>query len=809
MLLNFALMKLPQMSKHKHNPLIEMDSSSYIGKSIPRKEIRRLISGQGTYVDDIQGSKIAHVVFVRSPYAHAKILNIAFELAKTYPGVIEIVKESDISQYCQPYQGLLKHLEGMKAVFQTPLAVDKVYWHGHPVIAVVAETRAQAEDAAELVTIDWEELPPVVNEEEALLKDSPLIHPELGSNLCWERKIDCEGIEEIFNSAHTVVEENFTTSRHTHVTLEPRSILADYRSSDNQLIITHSTQVPHMMHWVVSHLFSIPESQVRIIAPDVGGSFGLKIHVYGDEMTAIALAIKLKRPIKFIADRLESFLSDYHSRDHRVWARMAFSEDGKIQAIEMDDLQSMGAFTGYPRGSVNEARQIINLVGGAYDVPHYKARTRVAYQNKSMYGQYRSVGHPVACLVTEGLMDRGAQSLGIDPAKLRQINYIPQNSFPKKLKSGPTIENLSQHEALDRLLEMMGYLDLRSEQKALREKGIYRGIGFASFLEMSNPSSNTYGRGGVSIAAQDASTVRLMPDGTLFCTASINEFGQGAATIAAQIVADVLGVSFDRVRVSLGDTDIAPFGGDNWGSRGTGIGGEAIYQTALALKNNILDIASQLFTLDIAKLGISKSYVIKLGVGTQIISLEDLARIVYFQPEKYPSKKAPELSVTRSYAQKTYDGICTNGIQASYLEVDPEIGEIKLLKHWVVEDCGVAINPLLIDEQIRGGVIQGIGAALYEHCIYNEDGQLTNGNFMDYLVPMAFEMPDIEIAHTCTPTKTSNLGAKGAGEAGVAGASAAVLNAVNDALSVFNVHLNAIPITPQNIIRKLYKFYKE
>jgi carbon-monoxide dehydrogenase large subunit len=794
------------MSNQKSNTPIEIGSTSYIGKSIPRKEIRRLITGQGTYVDDIQSPNMAHVVFVRSPYAHAKILNIDFELAKTYPGVIEVVKASDISQICRPYQGLLKHLEGMKAVFQTPLAVDKVYWHGHPVVAIVAESRAQAEDAAELVIIDWEELPPIVNEEEALLEDSPLIHPELGSNLCWERKIDCEGIEDIFSSAHTVVEENFTTSRHTHVTLEPRSILADYRSSDNQLIITHSTQVPHMMHWVISHLFSIPESQVRIIAPDVGGSFGLKIHVYGDEMTAIALAIKLKRPMKFVADRLESFLSDYHSRDHRVWARMAFSKDGKIQAVEIDDLQSMGAFTGYPRGSVNEARQIINLVGGAYNVPHYKARTRVAYQNKSMYGQYRSVGHPVACLVTEGLMDRGAQSLGIDPAKLRQINYIPQDSFPKKLKSGPILENLSQQESLDKLMDMMGYLELRSEQKTLLEKGVYRGIGFASFLEMSNPSSNTYGKGGVSIAAQDSSTVRLMPDGTLFCTASINEFGQGAATISGQIVASVLGVDFNQVRVSLGDTDIAPFGGDNWGSRGTGIGGEAIYQTALSLKNNILDFASQLFKLDIAKLSIYKSYVVELGMGAQVISLEDLARIVYFQPEKHSSQRAPELSVTRSYSQKTYDGVCTNGIQASYLQVDPEIGEIKLLKHWVVEDCGIAINPLLIDEQIRGGVIQGIGAALYEHCIYSEDGQLTNGNFMDYLVPMASEMPDIEIAHTCTPTKTSDLGAKGAGEAGVAGASAAVLNAVNDALSTFNVSLNTIPITPQNIIQKLYIF---
>jgi len=786
--------------KNHHQP-----STGYIGLPIPRKDMRRLLTGQGAYVDDHQASQLVHVAFFRSPYAHAKILKIDLESAKASPGVIDVVQGADIAHLCRPYKGILKHLEGMQAVFQTPLAQDRALWHGHPVVAVVAQTRAQAEDAVELIYVDWEELPPIVNEKHALLPDSPLIHAELGTNVCWERTIQCEGINEVFKTAHTVVEGQFSTSRHTHVTLEPRSILADYRAGEQQLKVIQSTQVPHMMHALVAELFSMPQSQVRIIAPDVGGSFGLKIHIYGDEMTVIALAIKLQRPVKFIADRLESFLSDYHSRDHQVFAKMAFSADGKIQAIEMDDLQSMGAFTGFPRGSVNEARQIINLIGGAYEVPHYQARTRVVYQNKSMYGQYRSVGHPVACLVTEALLDRGARSLGIDPATLRKMNYLAKDSFPRKLKTGPVIENLSQHDALELLLEMMHYTELREEQKSLRTKQVFRGIGIASFLEMSNPSSNTYGKGGVSIAAQDAATVRLMSDGTVFCTASINEFGQGAATIAAQIIAQVLGVDFYQVRVNLGDTDVAPFGGDNWGSRGTGIGGEAIYQTAKTLKHNILEFAAQLYQREITQLDLAQGFVVELATNVQVVSLEELARIVYFQPERHKSLLAPEFNVTRSYAQRTYDGVCTNGIQAAYVEVDPEIGEIKLLKHWVVEDCGIAINPLLIDEQIRGGVVQGIGAALYEQCLYSPEGQLTNGSLVDYLVPLATEMPDIEIAHTCTRTNTSELGAKGAGEAGVAGASAAILNAVNDALAHLNVSFDTIPITPQNIIRALYQ----
>jgi aerobic carbon-monoxide dehydrogenase large subunit len=776
-------------------------SQSYVGKSSPRQEIQRLMQGQGTYVDDIQLPKMLHLAFVRSPYAFASISKIDCSQATNMPGVVRIFTGHDINKLCKPYKGIISHLEGMKAVFQTPLATDKAYWNGHPVVAVVAETRSQAEDAAENIFIDWQELVPIVNENEALKEGTPVIHPELGTNLCWQKNIDCPEIEDVFKTAHTVVESRVSTGRHTHVTLEPRSILVDYRTSDQQLTIWQSTQVPHMMQIMIAEIFSLPHSQIRVVAPDVGGSFGLKIHIYGDEMAAIAIALDLGRPIKFIADRLESFLSDYHSRDHQVWAKLALAQDGKILALEMDDLQSMGAFTGFPRGSINEARQIINLAGGAYDIQYYQARTRVAYQNKSMYGQYRSVGHPVACLVTENLIELAAKKMGIDSLELRKNNYISSTDYPKKLKSGVVIENLSQHEALEKLKHMMDYSALREEQAYHRSKNIYRGIGIASFLEMSNPSSATYGKGGVAIAALDTALLRLMPDGTIFCTASINEFGQGAATIARQIVAQAIGLDLEKIRVSLGDTDIAPYGGDNWGSRGAGVGGEAIFQTAQKLRKNIIEFAAKLLNFEIESLGIKNNQVIDISNQCAHISLEELARIAYFNPEKSPHGYFPEFTVSHSYAQKTYDGICTNGIQASYLEVDPQIGKITLLNHWVVEDCGTVINPLLVDEQVRGGVVQGIGAALYEQCIYSKEGQLINGSLMDYLVPMAYEMPDIIIGHTYSPTKSSQLGAKGAGEAGVAGSAAAIFNAVNDALNPLNALISAIPITPENIIQ--------
>lgn len=776
-----------------------------IGDAVPRRELRRLLEGKGCYVDDISLPRMAHVVFVRSPYAHANIKRIDTRQATAAPGVLRVATGLEIAELCRPYLGTISHLAGMQSMPQLPLATERARWNGEPVVAVVADTRALAEDAAALVEIDWEELPAVVDEETALDADTPLIHPELGSNLCWERVVPNDQIDAVFERADKVVEAIFVTSRHTHVTLEPRSILAQFNASDSQLTVWHSTQVPHMMHWILAHHFSLSEADVRVIAPDVGGSFGLKIHVYGDEMATVALSMMLGRPVKFVADRLESFMSDFHARGHRVKARMAVSSSGSILAIDMDDLQSLGPFASYPRGGVNEGRQVINLVGAAYGVDCYRGRTRVVFQNKSMYGQYRSVGHPIACLVTEGLVDRAAAAINMDPAEFRRKNYIPADAYPRKLVTGPVLEQLSQHEALDTLLKLMDYETLRAEQADLRGKGVLRGIGLASFLEMSNPSSATYGRGGVSIASQDACTMRLLPTGAVFCTASINEIGQGAATVCAQIAATELGVAMNCVRVNLGDTDVAPYGGGNWGSRGTGIGGEAVLQTARALKANILGFAACLLGCERKMLDIRDGHVCDMESGSRRLSLQDLAGIGYFNTEKIPDGFTPELTVSRSYAQRTYDGICTNGIQASYVEVDPETGYVKLLGHWVVEDCGTVINPLLVDEQLRGGVVQGIGAALYEQCMYGPEGQLLNASLVDYHVPLAAEMPDIKVAHTCTPTATSQLGAKGAGEAGVAGASGAVLNAINDALRPMGVMLASIPVTPERILSELHK----
>jgi carbon-monoxide dehydrogenase large subunit len=685
-----------------------------------------------------------------------------------------------------------------------PLAVDRARWQGEPVALVVATSRAEAEDALALIQVEWEELQAVTDVDAATAPDGYLIHPQLGSNLCAERVVEAGDVDAAFARAAHIVEATFHTGRHTAVALEPRSIIAQFDAADDQLTVWHSTQAPHMMQWLIARHFNLAEHRVRVIVPDVGGGFGLKIHTYGDEMATIAAAIVLRRPVKFIADRLESFVSDFHARGHRVKARMALSEDGEILAIAADDIYGIGPYSGYPRGGANEGIQVVNLIGAPYRQRNYRGRMRCVFQNKAMYGQYRAVGHPIACMTTEALLEMGAAAAGVDPVEIRRRNYIPQSAYPYTLTTGPTFERLSQHEALDAIVAMMDYGALRREQAELRTKGIYRGIGLASFVESSSSSSANFGAGNVSIGSQDGCTIRLTATGQVTVLTSTTEIGQGAYAVVAQIAATQLGLHPEQVKVVMGDTDATPYGGGNTGSRGTGISGEAVFQAGKALRANILSYVARLTESEASLLDVRDGNVVELNTGKTIMSFEEVARTAYFRSDTTKDFQ-PELMVTRHYAQKSYVANFTNGIQASYLEVDTDTGIVRLLKHWVVDDCGTVVNPLLVDEQIRGAVIQGIGAALYEECLYSPEGQLLNGSMQDYLVPMSFEMPDIDVGHTCTPTSASELGAKGAGEAGTTGAAAAVLNAVNDALRPLASAVYQIPLTPERVLRALGK----
>jgi carbon-monoxide dehydrogenase large subunit len=557
-----------------------------------------------------------------------------------------------------------------------------------------------------------------------------------------------------------------------------------------------------MMQAVLARHLNLPEAQVRVIAEDVGGSFGIKIHTYGDEIATAAVAKLLRRPVMFAADRYESFLSDIHARDHRVAARAAIDAEGRLTALDIDDITGIGPYSVYPRSSAIEGNQVLNLTGAPYRIPAYRGRLRVVFQTKVPTCQYRGVGHPIAMAVMEGLMDDLAAASGRDPAELRAINLIPDDAYPVTSAQGVRYADLSHQACLSRLKELMEYDRLRTEQAALRAQGIHRGIGLVSMVEITNPSPAFYGIGGAPIAAQDGATARLDASGAVHVCCSVTEQGQGTETILAQIAADVLGVDPAAVQVTTGDTATVPYGGGTWASRGAGIGGEAMLRAATALKAQIIDVAAAILQCDAGSLDLTGGQVID-ATRQPRISLHALAQMVYYRGNELPPGLAPELIASRHFRVEGMPFVFSNGAMASYVEVDPETGLVRLLGHWVVEDVGTILNPKLVDEQIRGGVVQGIGGALYEECLYSPDGQLQNATLADYLVPMAGEMPDITIAHVVTPTRTSALGAKGAGEAGTTGAPGAVMNAVNDALRPLGAQISQMPMTPERILRAL------
>ncbi|MEY4712903.1 MAG: hypothetical protein RIS88_2353 [Pseudomonadota bacterium] len=774
----------------------------YIGASVPRPNARRLIEGAAVYVDDIRLPRMLHVFFVRSPYAHARIRGIDTAQAAKAKGVVAVYTGADLRAHVQPMVATLAHFKGMKAAAQHCMAQDRVCWQGEPVVAVVARSRHAAEDAGALVTVDYEELPVVTDLETALDPDSPVIHPELGDNLCFTREVDTGNFGDIAAKADLIVERTFRFPRHTGVCLEGRSVLGDFSAADGRLTVYISHQAPHMIQDCYARLLGLKEAQVRVICRDIGGSYGIKTHVYGDELATCAISMLLRRPVKFVADRAESFLSDIHSRDHRVTMKMAVSKDGTLRGFQFEDRLAIGPYSVYPRTSVVEGNQIVNITGQWYRHEAYHATMANVFTNMGIYSNYRAVGHPVAVAVTEGIVDAGARAIGMDPVAFRRKNLLNDDAFPCTTPSGMKFEGMSHHQCMDKLVARMDLPRLRQEQAALRKQGIWRGIGIISMIEITNPSAMFYGVGGARISAQDGCNIRMEPGGGIVVMNGTGEQGQGTDTVFAQVAADAIGVLLSDVRVSGVDTDATPYGGGTWASRGAGVGGEATWQAGRALRSNILDLAAVVLETPADRLDIRQGKVCDVLTGEVRTDLAELGRIAYFRPDTLGSFQA-ELSVTRHFVPKAYPFTFTNGAMACHLEVDVDTGFIRLLKFWVVEDCGTILNAQLVDEQIRGGLVQGIGPTLYEQCLYDERGQLRNGNMADYLVPMAFEMPDIEIDHVSTPTRSSELGAKGAGEAGTAGAPGAILNALNDALAPLGAELFDMPFTPEKVLRAL------
>src|SRR3954464_9912638 len=467
-----------------HAPGTRVDRG-YIGESVPRPNAQRLLQGRGAFTDDLRFPRLAHVAFFRSPYAHARIRRLDLSSAKRAPGVIAVLDGRAVAQYCTPWVAVLAHLKGIKSPPQHAIAIERACWQGEACAAVVAESRSQAEDAVGLIEAEGEELPVVVDMD-AALAGKPVIHPELGDNICFKREYDTGGVDDVFARADVVVEETFRFGRHTAASLEGRAILADYNAGERSRTVYHATQAPHMLQDIFSRHLNIPEANLRVITKNVGGSFGIKVHVYPDEMATAAISVLLRRPVKFLADRLESFVSDIHAREHKATVRVACTKGGEMLAFELDDVTAIGPYSVYPRTSGIEGNQVVNLIGGPYKHQKYRAKLHVVFTNKNVTCQYRAVGHPIAVALTEGIVDIAAQKLGMDPAEFRRRNLIADDAYPYTSPSGIKFEKLSHLRTLDTLLNLMSYEKLKRERDELRKKKIYRGIGLAAMIEVTN-----------------------------------------------------------------------------------------------------------------------------------------------------------------------------------------------------------------------------------------------------------------------------------------------------------------------------------
>jgi len=773
----------------------------HVGSRAKRPDDPRILTGRGRYVDDLILPRMVHVAFVRSVHAHARLGRVGVGAARRAPDVVGVLTGAEAARLCKPYRGVLAHYRGMKTGAMQPLAVERVRYVGEPIVAVAATSRAAAEDAARRVAVEYEPLPAVLDPGTALAPGAPLIHEALGDNLIYETRLTAGDVAGALAAAHRVYTREFTIGRHTGVPVEPRSLVADYEPSTRALTLWISSQVPHMMQAVLAELFSLPEQRVRVIAPDVGGSFGIKIHVYQDDLAACALAQVLGRPVKWVATRRESFLADIHARDQSVRVEVAAAADGTLTGMRAEITAAVGPYSAYPRSSVVEGGQVLRLLPGPYRLRNYDATLRVVAQNKAITSQYRAVGHPIATAVTESMVELIARDLGLDPAELRRRNLVRPDEFPYASAGGNVYDSGSYHAALETLLEAAGYDALRGEQRAARAAGRAVGIGLSCFVELTGPGAQFYGVGGAPISGQEGTTVRLEPSGAVTVLTGVTDQGQGTRTALAQIVADELGVPLEAVAVLSGDTGMVPYGGGTWASRGMPIGGSATLLAVRALRDRVRRVAAALLEAHEGDVELAEGRVHVRGSPDRALTLGQLAKTVWFRSNELRGVE-PSLEATVHY---TNPGAWTftNGAHLAVVEVDPETGRVRVVKYVAVDDCGTLVNPALVDGQVRGGVAQGIGGALWEHCVYDDTGQLLTTTLMDYAVPTAAGLPPIDVHHLETPAPSIAGGYKGAGEGGTAGAPAAILNAVNDALAPFGAMVTDQPVTPERVLRAL------
>jgi len=764
-------------------------SDTYAGSRVHRIEDARLLTGHGTYVDDVSLPGMLHACFVRSPFARAAIRGIDTSAALEVPGVRFVFTAADLNPDVREQW----HTSIGAASPETPrppLAEDEVRFVGDPVALVVATSRYIAEDAAELVDVDYDPLPAVVDYTVAEQSDV-LVHESHGSNLIGEfGGAPASTLDEVFASAAHVVGETIYQQAYAPVPMEGRGLVVDHSRATGELTIYSATQSPHEVRMFCSRLLGMPEHRIRVVMRDTGGGFGQKVMVQRDEMCLMLAAPKVSAPVKWVEDRRENLLSAGKSRHEHAAVRMAFDADGAIQAAQIDFVSDGGAYpTPWP---VGPAVAVGMLFPGPYRVPKASFTTKTVYTNTVGRAPYRGPWQ-FESLAREVLLDIAARRMGIDPVELRRRNLLRQDELPFPNPNGMTYDSISPTETFEQALAMLDYDAFRAAQASARAEGRYLGVGVSNYVEPSTPGYGYY--------ATEAATIRIEPSGRINVSVAGGSAGNSVETTVVQLTADALGAAIDDVSTIQGDTAVTAFGAGAAGSRSGSMTAGAVRETAALLRERILAIAAHQLKVAAEDLELADSRV-RLRHDHEVgMSLADVAQLAHFAPQKLPPGVPAGLEATARYTAATAT-IWVNATHVCTCEIDVATGRVTLLRYMVSEDCGPMINPNVVEGQIAGGAVQGIGGVLFEHLAYDEDGNPITTTFMDYLLPTAAEVPVIEYGHIETPSPGPG-GYKGVGEGGAIGAPPAVVNAVADALSPFGVTITRLPLTPAAIVELL------
>lgn len=769
-------------------------AQSWVGNRLPRREDPRMLRGAGRFTGDIPSTHGHQLAFARSSVAAGTITSIDTEQAKNMPGVIGVFTSADFGD-----AGLIAMLEREEFIAtEMPLmAHDTVRYAGEPVAVVVATDRYLAEDAAEAIEIDIDETDAFVSLSDFGTVDTPVLHREAPDGVLVDLQMFTDDlIDETLSQASLVLEETFTNGRSTAAPMETRACLADWVERDDQLVIEISTQVPHQVRTAIAQTLGLTERQVRVIAPDVGGGFGQKCVVGREEVVAAALAYRLRHPVRWNEDRQENFTAAFHGREQEYRVRAGFDADGRMLALEADILCNIGAYSAYPFSCGVEPLMAASELPGVYKVGRYAARARGIATNKPPTAPYRGVSRPQIVFVMERLMEKAADRLGLDRFDVRRTNTIRPEEFPYTGPNGITYEPGTYTESLDLCLsevEKAGWW----QQKASSD-GVLRGVGIANFCERTAYGTSTMGMRKMQMTPGfEVSHVRMDASGDVIVTSGTCGHGQGHETTFAQLVADRLGINPDRVKLRQGDTDVTSYGWGTFGSRSLVIGGGAASVAARRLADQLKQIAAELLEADAADIELIDGRAQVRGAPNTQVAIDDVAQTVHFRSHTLEDHDEYLLEA-RGAADPP--GMFSNATHAALIEVDPATGDIRVADYIVVEDCGVVVNPMIVDGQVRGGVAQGVASALLEELVYSPEGQPQSGTFMDYLMPTASEIPNIAIHHLETPCDQTETGAKGMGEGGAIGAPAAVVSGINDALHAYGADIDATPVRPVDVL---------